>query len=147
MHGLEFNIQQNLDFLPGFWKNFGGNFNYAFTQAKSPSLAPFPGISKHTYNVIGYYETTKWGVRATYNWRSDYPLNANGTYSGSARSVKARGQLDLSASYNVNDRVTVSLDAYNMTNSKRFEYENDYKLVRWIDYDGSTYTLTVKANF
>jgi len=34
-----------------------------------------------------------------------------------------------------------------MTNSKRFEYENDYKLVRWIDYDGSTYTLTVKANF
>ena len=147
VHGLEFNIQQNLDFLPGFWKNFGGNFNYAFTQAKSPSLAPFPGISKHTYNVIGYYETTKWGVRATYNWRSDYPLNANGTYSGSARSVKARGQLDLSASYNVNDRVTVSLDAYNMTNSKRCEYENDYKLVRWIDYDGSTYTLTVKANF
>jgi TonB-dependent receptor len=147
VHGLEFNIQQNLDFLPGFWKNFGGNFNYAFTQAKSPSLAPFPGISKHTYNVIGYYETTKWGVRATYNWRSDYALNANGTYSGSARSVKARGQLDLSASYNVNDRVTVSLDAYNMTNSKRFEYENDYKLVRWIDYDGSTYTLTVKANF
>ncbi|WP_349323055.1 TonB-dependent receptor [Asticcacaulis sp. MM231] len=147
VHGLEFNIQQNLDFLPGFWKNFGGNFNYAFTQAKSPALAPFPGISKFTYNAIGYYETTKWGVRATYNWRSDYPLNANGTYSGSARSVKARGQLDMSASYNINDQVTVSLDAYNMTNAKRFEYENDSKLVRWIDYDGSTYTLTVKAIF
>ncbi|ESQ91853.1 hypothetical protein ABENE_09475 [Asticcacaulis benevestitus DSM 16100 = ATCC BAA-896] len=147
VHGLEFNIQQNLDFLPGFWKNFGGNFNYAFTQAKSPALAPFAGISKFTYNAIGYYETTKWGVRATYNWRSDYPLNANGTYSGKARSVKARGQLDLSASYNINDQYTVSLDAYNMTNSKRFEYENDSKLVRWIDYDGSTYTVTLKAIF
>ncbi|WP_031238263.1 TonB-dependent receptor [Asticcacaulis sp. AC466] len=147
VHGLEFNIQQNLDFLPGFWKNFGGNFNYAFTQAKSPSLAPFPGISKYTYNYIGYYETTKWGIRATYNWRSDYPLNANGTYSGGARSVQARGQLDMSASYNINDQVTIAFDAYNMTNSKRFEYENDTKLVRWIDYDGSTYTVTVKATF
>ena len=147
VHGLEFNVQQNLDFLPGFWKNFGGDFNYAFTQSKSPAIAPFPGISKFTYNFIGYYETPKWGVRATYNWRSSYPLNANGTYTGGARSVEPRGQLDMSASYNVTDRVTISLDGYNMTNAKRYEYENDTRLIRWIDYDGSTYTLTVKATF
>lgn len=147
VNGLELNVQQNLDFLPSFWKNFGGDFNYAYTTSKSPAIAPFPGISKHTVNLIGFYETGKWGVRATYNWRSDYPLNANGTYTGSARSVEARGQLDMSASYNINDRVSVSLDGYNMTNSKRFEYENDKRIVRWIDYDGSTYTLSVKATF
>ncbi|HWU48659.1 MAG TPA: TonB-dependent receptor [Asticcacaulis sp.] len=147
VHGLEFNLQQNLDFLPGFWKNFGGDFNYAFTQSKSPAIAPFPGISKNTFNLIGFYETSKWGVRATYNWRSSYALNSNGTYTGGARSVEPRGQLDMSASYNVNDRVSISLDGYNMTNAKRHEYENDTRLVRWIDYDGSTYTLTVKASF
>jgi len=98
-------------------------------------------------NLIGYYETSKFGIRAVYNWRSDYPLNANGTYTGSARSVRARGQLDLSASYNINDNVTVSFDGYNLTNSLRYEYENDHNLVRWIDYDGRTYTFTVKANF
>jgi TonB-dependent receptor len=147
VNGLELNIQQNLDFLPGFWKNFGGSFNYAFTQTKSAAIAPFPGISKHAMNAIVYYETPKFGIRAVYNYRSDYNLNANGTYTGAARSVKARGQLDMSASYNLNDRISISLDGYNLTNSMRYEYENDYDLVRNIDYDGRTYTLTVKANF
>jgi TonB-dependent receptor len=147
VEGVEFNIQQNLDFLPGFWKNFGGSFNYAYTTSKSPAIAPFPGISKHNANFIGYYETPKYGVRAVYNYRSDYPLNANGTYTGAARSVKARGQLDLSASYNVTEQFSLSLDAYNLADSKRFEYENDTKVSRWVDYDGRTFTLTARATF
>lgn len=145
--GLEFNIQQNFDFLPGFWKNFGGNFNYAYTKSKSPAIAPFPGISKHAANAILYYETPKYGIRAVYNYRTDYPLNANGTYTGGARSVKERGQLDLSASYNLTDRFTISLDAYNITDEKRYEFENDHRFVRWIDYDGRTFTLTGRATF
>jgi TonB-dependent receptor len=147
VEGLEFNIQQNLDFLPGFWKNFGGSFNYAYTTSKSPAIAPFPGISKHNANLIGYYETPKYGVRMVYNYRSDYPLNANGTYTGAARSVRARGQLDLSASYNVTEQFSLSLDAYNLADSKRFEYENDTKVSRWVDYDGRTFTLTARATF
>jgi len=151
VNGLEFNIQQNLDFLPGFWKNFGGNFNYAFMQAKQTGsgaqASPFPGISKYTFNTIVYYETPKYGVRAVYNWRSAYPLTAAGTYTGAARIAAARGQLDISASYNINDRISVSLDAYNLTNSYRKEYETDPRMIRWIDYDGSTYTLTVKGTF
>jgi len=147
VEGVEFNIQQNLDFLPGFWKNFGGSFNYAYTTSKSPAIAPFPGISKHNVNVIGYYETTKFGVRAVYNYRSDYPLNANGTYTGGARSVRARGQLDMSASYNVTDNFSLSLDAYNLTDSARFEFENDHRVSRWVDYDGRTFTLTARATF
>ena len=149
--GLEFNLQQNLDFLPGFWKNFGGNFNYAFMQAKQTGsgaqASPFPGISKYTFNTIVYYETPKYGVRAVYNWRSAYPLTAAGTYTGAARIAAARGQLDLSASYNINDRVSVSLDAYNLTNSYRKEYETDPRMIRWVDYDGRTYTFTIKGTF
>ncbi|MFP1132661.1 TonB-dependent receptor [Asticcacaulis sp. W401b] len=147
VEGLEFNIQQNLDFLPGFWKNFGGSFNYAYTDSKSPAIAPFPGISKHAMNAIVFYETPKYGIRAIYNYRTDYPLNANGTYTGAARSVKERGQLDLSASYNVTDRFSISLDAYNVTDEMRYEYENDERFVRWIDYDGRTITLTARATF
>ncbi|MDC7684552.1 TonB-dependent receptor [Asticcacaulis sp. BYS171W] len=147
VEGLEFNIQQNFDFLPGFWRYLGGSLNYAYTDSKSPAIAPFPGISKHATNAILFYETPKFGVRAVYNYRTDYPLNANGTYTGAARSVKARGQLDLSASYNLTDKVTLSLDAYNVTNEKRYEYENDERFVRWIDYDGRTITLTARAVF
>lgn len=147
VEGVEFAVQQNFDFLPGFWRNFGGNFNYAYTESKSPAIAPFPGISKHAANAILFYETSKYGIRAVYNYRTDYPLNANGTYTGGARSVKERGQLDLSASYNLTDAVTISLDAYNITDEKRYEYENDERFVRWIDYDGRTVTLTARAVF
>ena len=86
-------------------------------------------------------------MRAVYNYRSAYDLNANGTYSGGSRSVKPRGQLDMSASYNVNGNLTLSLDAYNLTDSVRFEYENDYQVSRWVDYDGRTFTLTARATF
>ena len=155
--GLELNIQQNFDFLPdswpAFWKNFGGDFNYAFTTASQRGkgagavVVPFPGISKYTYNYILFYETPTFGIRAVYNWRSDYALTAAGTYTGGARTAAARGQLDVSASYNISDRVTLSFDGYNMTNSYRREYENDPRLVRWVDWDGRTYTFTLKTTF
>jgi hypothetical protein len=34
-----------------------------------------------------------------------------------------------------------------MTNSYRREYENDKRLVRWVDWDGRTYTFTLKTTF
>ena len=147
--GIEFNVQQNFDFLPGFWKNFGGSFNYAFTQAKQTGglAAPFPGISKHAANAILFYETTKFGIRGVYNWRSEYNLDGSGTSYGLARNAAARGQLDLSASYNINDRVTIAIDAYNLTNSFRKEYQGDERMIRQIDYDGQTFTASVKATF
>ncbi len=147
VRGLEFNIQQNLDFLPSFWKNFGGSFNYAYTTSKSAAIAPFPGISKHNVNMIGYYETPKYGVRLVYNYRSAYDLNSNGTFSGGSRSVRPRGQLDLATSYNVTDRFTLGLDVYNLTDAIRFEYENDEDVVRTANYDGRTITLTARAAF
>jgi TonB-dependent receptor len=155
VQGIEFNIQQNFDFLPdslpAFLKNFGGDFNYAFTQAKQTGSGstntPFPGISKNVFNTILYYETPKYGIRAVYNYRSAYALTAAGTYTGAARIAAARGQLDVSASYNLSDRITLSFDAYNLTNTYRKEYETDPRMVRWIDYDGRTYTFTLKANF
>jgi len=151
VNGLEFNIQQNFDFLPGYWKNLGGAFNYAFTTAKqrgaSAKAAPFPGISKFVYNTTLYYEASNWGVRAVYNWRSVYPLTSAGTYTGNSRNAAARGQLDIAASYNVNDRITLSFDGYNMTNSPVKEFEVDERMVRSIKYDGRTYTFSVKASF
>jgi outer membrane receptor protein involved in Fe transport len=61
--------------------------------------------------------------------------------------VKARGQLDLSASANLSDTVSLSFDAYNLTNAIRIEYENDPRLIRRADYDGRTFTVTARATF
>ncbi len=149
--GVEVNIQQNLDFLPGFWKNFGGAFNYSYTRisGKNPNGTPatLPGVSKNNFNYIAYYETAKYGIRVVYNYRDAYDLAAGTTFVGAARSVKARGQLDASMSYTVNERVSVGFDAYNLTNSRRTEYQNQELMPRANDYDGSTYTFSVRASF
>ncbi|UAL11945.1 TonB-dependent receptor [Caulobacter segnis] len=149
--GFEFNIQQNLDFLPGFWKNFGGAFNYSYTKIDGKDTAgnkiTLPSVSKNNLNLIGYYEAKKWGVRLVYNWRDKYDLAAGNSFVGDARTVKARSQLDASASYQITESLTVSADAFNLTDATRSEYENDPMLPRRIDYDGRTYQLTLRAKF
>jgi TonB-dependent receptor len=149
--GVELNIQQSFDFLPGFLRHLGGGFNYAYTTISGTSTtgtaATLPGVSKHNFNVIGYYETGDFGIRAVYNQRSTYDLAGAGTFTGAARRVRARGQLDLSASINVNDQYSIALDAYNLTDAIRVEYENDPRLIRRADYDGRTFTASVRAKF
>jgi TonB-dependent receptor len=151
VRGVEFNLQQNLDFLPGALSHLGGGMNYAYTTISGRNLdgsaATLPGVSKHNVNLIGYYETKAYGVRLVYNYRSAYDLASAGTFTGAARQVKARGQLDLSASVTPKEWLTFSFDAYNLTNSMRYEYENAQNLPRRVDYDGRTFTLTARATF
>jgi TonB-dependent receptor len=151
VRGVELNVQQSLDFLPGLWSHFGGGFNYAYTTISGRTLtgaeATLPGVSKHNVNLIGFYETDRYGIRLVYNWRNAYDLASTASFTGAARQVRSRGQLDLSASYNFNDAVSVSFDAYNLTNSIRVEYENQLNLPRKADYDGRTYTATLRTTF
>ena len=43
--------------------------------------------------------------------------------------------------------LTISVDAFNLTDATRSEYENDPMLPRRIDYDGRTYQVTMRAKF
>jgi TonB-dependent receptor len=149
--GEEFTIQQNLDFLPGFWKNFGGEINYSHTTLKGlnsdGSRAVLPGVSKNNYNLIAYYETKKFGVRLVYDYRDEYTLTGGNTFSGGPSLVAPRGQLDASASYNINDRFTISVDGYNLTNAIRTQYQNEPLMPRANDFDGRTYTISLHGTF
>ncbi|MBB4837113.1 TonB-dependent receptor [Sphingomonas kyeonggiensis] len=151
VRGVEVSVQQNLDFLPGFLKYLGGAANYTYTQIDGKDTAgnpiTLPSVAKHNINLIGYYETKLFGLRMVFNHRGKYDLAAGNSFVGDARTVKARSQLDASASINISKNFSLSLDAFNLTNATRSEYENDPMLPRRIDYDGRTYTLTVRTNF
>ncbi len=151
VNGLEFNVQQNLDFLPGLLRNLGGGFNYAYTTISGTNSdgtqATLPGISKHNFNVVGYYESKLFGLRLSYNHRSKYDLSSTGTFSGAARQVEPRGQLDASASLNFAPGLSLSLNAFNLTNAVRKEYQGVEAQARRIDYDGRTYRLAINARF
>ena len=125
--------------------------NYVGTKIDGTDTAgnkiTLPSVSKNNINLIGYYEAKKFGVRLVYNWRDKYDLAAGNSFVGDARTVKARSQLDASASYQITDSLTVSVDAFNLTDATRSEYENDPMLPRRIDYDGRTYQVTMRAKF
>jgi len=152
INGVEFNVQQNLDFLPSFWKNFGGGFNYAYTEVVGTntdgSKATLPNVSKHNANFIGYYETKKFGIRLIYNYRTRYLLNNTGSFNGAAQQlVKPRGQLDFASTYNITDWASVSFDVFNANDALRYSYEGVETKPRETDYDGRTYRLALHASF
>lgn len=149
--GVELTAQQNLDFLPGLWKYFGGQINYSLSEVsgKYPGGVPavLPGVSKNDVNVITYYETGKWGARVIYGWRDQYVLIGGTTFTGGQSLVAPRGQLDASFSYHINDRFTLSLDCYNLTDAIRTQYQVSPGIPREDDYDGRTFTLAFHGTF
>lgn len=151
VRGVEFSIQQNFDFLPGFLSHFGAAANYARTSVRgedtSGNQITLPSVSKTNLNLIGYYETNRFGVRVVYNKRGKYDLAAGNSFVGDARQVMARSQVDASASINLTDNISFSIDGFNLTDSMRAEFENDPMLPRRLDYDGRTYLATLRASF
>ncbi len=151
VQGLEFSVQQNLDFLPAPWNGFGGAINFSLADIDGTTVAgtpaTLPGVSKRAGNFISYYETDRFGVRLVYNYRDKYDLAAGGTFSGAARSVKARGQIDASASFNVTPHFAVALDAFNLTEEERIEYQTVEIIPRRADFDGRTFQLSLRADF
>jgi TonB-dependent receptor len=151
VRGLELSVQQNFDFLPGWLSHFGGAANYSRTEIEGEDAAgnkiTLPSVSKHNLNLIGYYETQKFGVRVVYNKRGVYDLAAGNSFVGDARQVMERYQIDASVSYNITDNISLSVDGFNLNDAMRAEFENDPRLPRRLDYDGRTYLATLRASF
>ena len=151
VRGLELSVQQNFDFLPGFLRHFGGAANYSRTEIDGEDAAgnpiTLPSVSKHNLNLIGYYETTKFGARVVYNRRGKYDLAAGNSFVGDARQVMERSQIDASVSFNINDNISLSIDGFNLNDAMRAEFENDPMVPRRLDYDGRTYQATLRASF
>lgn len=148
LDGFEVSLQQNLDFLPAPFNGFGGQINYTQVNFDTASATFRLGeISKHTVNAIIYYEVERFGVRAAYNYRSGYFLGSASTQTGADRSVNPRSQLDLSASFNISDRLSLTAEAFNVTNELLVEYEGAENRVRnYFEY-GRTLTAGVRYRF
>ena len=126
VQGLEFGIQQQLDSV---YPGLGFAANYTYADSEQPNGNPLLDISENTFNVQGYYEKDALQVRLAYNYRDEYldteeekrvnqigALGLGSTtndetsadYDRSAGNNwrKARGQLDLSGSYDIQENLT-----------------------------------------
>jgi iron complex outermembrane recepter protein len=113
IEGTELGYTQFFDFLPGLFSGLGMQANATYVQGE------FQNISKWSYNLIGIYEKGPASFRVAYNWRSGFdvgPAAGGGMQPGEIYS-DSQPWLDLSASYKVMDRLTVTFDATNLLNS------------------------------
>ena len=152
--GIEIGMTQNLGFLEGFWSDFGMTANYSFIADASEiviqdgrEVVDFPGISQHAANVIGYYETDKLGIRLAYAYRSDFLAEGGSSFVGGIRTVAARSQWDLSTSYNVSDKLKIGIEAFNLFDKDRHEFQGDKSRFRFLGKEGRTFTISASYDF
>ena len=95
------------------------------TNPVSREAASLLNLSEDAYNFTVFYEKYGLTARARYTYRSAYQTdNLPGTSNefdplGTRAVVEARGQLNASVSYNVNENLVLSVDAVNLTESNQ----------------------------
>ncbi|WP_286133520.1 TonB-dependent receptor [Colwellia sp. UCD-KL20] len=135
INGIEIGYSQTYDFLPGFLSGLGISANYTYQDSKyDAQLSEVTGLAlpeypvadtpKHSYNFTTFWEQDGHQIRLSYRGTSDSLVGRDWNTSQNGRTWnqgsiwnEGRDSLDLSASYKVNDNVTISLQAVNLTDA------------------------------
>lgn len=110
----------SLNYQQAFGYGFGLQANYTYAEADASSGLNLPYLSKNTYNVIPYWENGPWMVRVNYSYRSKY-FTQVGRLDSQVFTDEYK-QLDLTASYEINDWMSVSVSATNLLDSTYYWY-------------------------
>lgn len=121
IQGFELAAQSRLSFLPGPLRNLGVIANYTFTDSSATfSVANdirsqgLPGLSRHSYNAVLYYDDGRLDARLAYAWRDRYLAQFSDDF-GIPRFTDSFGQLDFSASYDITEQLTAQVQGLNLT--------------------------------
>jgi TonB-dependent receptor len=142
--GVEFNLEKQFTFLPSFWNGFGiyGNYTYAWSEAEvefeqgdGPRTIDMPGQADHSGNVALGYDKFGLSSRLSLNMHSAFlDPGAVGEDASADRYHDAHMQLDASASYTIQTRLTVFLELVNLTNEPMRYYQGEEKYTMQNEY-------------
>ncbi len=174
VYGWEFNLQHNFG-ESGFgmianytkpWANVGYNNIITSKPCEDGSSADkvcvepqfaLVGLSESA-NLIAFYDKDGFSTRIAYNWRDDF-YGGDGQDEGAAYDTKgnfiannpqntqAYGQIDLSATYEINDNLTIMLDGINVTDSTLRRYGREKSQVLGVSQNGPRYNLGLRYTF
>lgn len=134
--GLELNAIQKL----GHGFGVQGNYTYSDAQADDPDLE-IPGNSKHSGNLIGFYENARFGARLAYSYRSEFFV----TFDRSTRlNQDALKSLDASMAFNLFHGLALTFDGVNLTNEKIVQFASDRFRPRAVYDNGRYYFVGVR---
>jgi TonB-dependent receptor len=134
--GLELVAQSQLSFLPAPFDNFGVVANYTYVDADEA----LTGISKTSYNATIYYETDRWGARASLSHRDRwFSGRSDDVMSASTRGFEASTYVDAAAFFNLTDNLQLTLDAVNLTNETDTQFWGQNRYLYNQNQSGTTY--------
>lgn len=159
--GFEIGYQQFFDFLPGAFSGLGVSANYTYADSEQPNGNPLLDISKNTYNLQVFWEYEGVATRLAYNYRDSFldtedekrveSIDATGAI-GADDSVYGnnyrddRGQLDFSASWDINENFTLVGNATNITGEPSIFKSELGSSWKYTEAD-RRYTIGVRAKF
>lgn len=139
LHGLEFDLKQGFDFLPGLLSNTGVDVNFTYSPSNSgkKDLAghtiPFQDNSREQGNLVLWYQDNKFQARVAGNYRSARAVSENfGGINGMEMYQAPTVYLDASVTYNLTPNIQLYADGQNLTN----EHERYYLV--WTDQVANT---------
>jgi iron complex outermembrane receptor protein len=134
--GAEFSYQQPL------FGNFGVLANYTYADGKLDDGGEMLNASKNTYNLTAFYEDERFSARLAYNFRSAYKA---GVDRGASQHVDDSKSLAGSLSYKVNEHLSLTFDALNLTNEVIKMYAENKDQPRAFYANGRTFYLGLRA--
>ncbi|MBO9545438.1 TonB-dependent receptor [Caulobacter sp.] len=133
LKGLEISLQQRLTFLPGWLSHFGVMANYTHVTSDIEYLtSDVPGAATVTSTLVGlskdaangtlYYETDKFSIRGSLAYRSGYLTQVPGRNSNFVEGTNKTFNVDMQATYTINERFQLSLEGINLTDEANDRY-------------------------
>lgn len=126
LNGYEISYQQPFSFLPGIWSNFGSIINYTHvesdivyylnTTGTETVTLPLVNLSPETWNATLYYEDETFSARVSAAYRDRYLTGPFAGINGNdSRGKRETLNVDMAASYNVSERLTLTFEGINLT--------------------------------
>jgi len=151
--GIEFAVRTALSFLPAPFDGFGVQGSYTHTEVKADYTAgsrtikdQLIGLSKNSFNLVGFYDKGPLSARLSYVWRDKY-LSSTGSTVQAPTYVAAFGSLDGQLSVRAADNLTLSLEGINIADAHQDTYNDSKMRFGEINYYGRTILFGIRAEF
>jgi iron complex outermembrane recepter protein len=153
VEGWEVGVTHSFTRLPSPFDGLGIQANYTLSDSEahfddsiSSDNFKLQGLSDDSYNFILFYDKGPLQARIAYNYRSEYQNSAIGT-GGEPQYVDESARVDFSASYALNDKLTLTFEGANLTNEEVYRYQRIESRMTGLEYNGREYVFGIRASF
>jgi iron complex outermembrane recepter protein len=150
--GFEVGFVDTFDFLPAPFDGLGIQANYTYIDTQGANInragnpVPLEDFSKHSYNLVGFYQKGPITARVAYNWRDKF-LDTTFGPGGTTEFRDARGLLSASLDIKLTDWLTITADGRNITRSPIVERTIGPELQTLYARDERQFSIGARVSF